>query len=169
LSEPVRTRFGYHLIEVLDRDNQRFQVRHILVFLDVTEEDKAAARDRAYGAHRKLMDGMPFSELAPTSDDFLTSGQGGELGWTQEDYLLPDVKAALDTTTVGSFTEVVETDRGYHIFLLENRRHGDAFTYDEIKEQLLLFLQQKQLEEAYDEWLTAVRDSAYIEIKVWEK
>jgi peptidyl-prolyl cis-trans isomerase SurA len=169
LSEPVRTRFGYHLIEVMARDNQRFQVRHILVFLDVSDEDRQAARDRADGAYRKLEEGMPFSELAATSDDFLTVDQGGELGWTQEALLLPDVKAALDTTTVGSYTEVVETDRGYHIFLLENRRSGDDYTYEEIKDQLVLFLQQKELEEAYDEWLTAVRDSAYIEIKAWER
>ena len=31
LSEPVRTPFGYHLIQLIDRDGERFNTRHILI------------------------------------------------------------------------------------------------------------------------------------------
>ena len=31
LSEPVRTPFGYHIIQLIDRDEEQFHARHILV------------------------------------------------------------------------------------------------------------------------------------------
>lgn len=31
LSEPVRTPFGYHIIQLIDRDEEKFHARHILV------------------------------------------------------------------------------------------------------------------------------------------
>ena len=31
LSEPVRTQFGYHLIQLIDREGERFNTRHILI------------------------------------------------------------------------------------------------------------------------------------------
>ncbi len=44
LSEPVRTAYGYHLIEVLSRQGDSVQARHILTSFDLTEE----ALDRLY-------------------------------------------------------------------------------------------------------------------------
>ena len=59
--------------------------------------------------------------------------------------------------------------RNRSAFEVLNRRQGEPYSYDEIKDQLMVYLQNQKLQEAYDEWLTGIRDSAYVEIKAWEK
>ena len=64
---------------------------------------------------------------------------------------------------------VLSSDRGFHVFKVTNRRTGGEFTYEEIKDRLRGFLEQQALTEAYDEWMVGIRDSAYVEIKTWER
>lgn len=169
LSKIVRTRHGYHLIEVMEREGARYRVRHILVMMQYSESDKEAARKRAEEARQKLDRGESFEDLIPSTEDFLTRDRGGDLGWTPMEFLLPQVKEELDSLTVGEVSPVIETDRGFHIFKVLNRRHGEEYEYDEIKDQLMGYLQQQELQKAYDDWLQGIRDSAYVEIKTWER
>lgn len=170
LSPPVRSRFGYHLIEVLERDGERYNVRHILVLVEPSPEDVARARDTAERARGRVQAGEPFETVAKEmSEDALTRDKGGDLGWTPVQYLLPDVAAMLDSMTVGDVSAVAQSDLGFHVFKIQNRRAGGEYAFDEIKDRLRTYLEQKELETVYDEWLVAVRDSAYIEIKTWER
>lgn len=170
LSGPVRTRFGYHIIQLLGREGKRFEVSHILAMVDPGPEDVERARKRTEAALERVRNGEDFAEVArEMSEDELSRDEGGDLGWTPVQYLLPDVAAVLDTVAVGSVSPVVESDRGFHVFKVLNRRAGGAYDFDEIKDQLRTYLEQKKLEEVYDEWLAAVRDSAYVEIKAWQR
>jgi peptidyl-prolyl cis-trans isomerase SurA len=170
LSEPVRSRFGYHLIEVLERDGNRFHVRHILAQVEPTDEDVKRARAAAETARNRILAGASFEDVAKElSEDTLTRDKGGDLGWTPVQYLLPQVAAVLDSVDVGDTSPVVESDLGFHVFKVLNRRSGGEYAYDEIKDRLRGFLEQKELEKVYDDWLAAVRDSAYVEIKTWER
>jgi peptidyl-prolyl cis-trans isomerase SurA len=170
LSQPVRSRYGYHLIEVLDRDGVRFQVRHILTLLEPGAADVERAREKAERALARIRDGEGFEDVArEVSEDALTREGGGDLGWTPTQYLLPEVASRLDTLNVGDVSPVVESDRGFHVFKILNRRSGGEYEFEEIKDRLRAFLEQKELERVYDEWLAAVRDSAYVEIKTWER
>lgn len=170
LSDPVRTRFGYHLVELLGREGARFEVRHILAMVDPGPEDVERARKKTEQALERLQGGEAFGVVArEMSEDEISRDQGGDLGWTPVQYLLPDVAALLDTLAVGDVSPVVESDRGFHVFKILDRRAGGAYDYEEIKDQLRTYLEQKKLEEVYDEWLASVRDSAYVEIKAWQR
>jgi parvulin-like peptidyl-prolyl isomerase len=103
------------------------------------------------------------------SDDPSTRENGGNLGWTATEVLLPGVKEVVDTLEVGGVSPVLSSDRGFHVFKVTNRRTGGEFTYEEIEDQLRGFLEQKKLTEVYDEWMAGIRDSAYVEIKAWER
>ena len=170
LSEVVRTQFGYHLIEVLERDGSRFRVRHILAMVQPSQVQLEEARARAVEAWKRVTGGESFAEVAlEMSDDPSTRENGGNLGWTATEVLLPGVKEVVDTLEVGGVSPVLTSDRGFHVFRVTNRRTGGEFTYEEIKDQLRGFLEQKKLTEAYDEWMVGIRDSAYVEIKAWER
>ncbi len=166
LSAPVRTRFGWHLIEVLDRDGSRFQVRHILAIVQPTPEDVQSAQAKAEKAREEVVSGKPFAEVAKAmSDDELTRGNGGDLGWTPVQALVPAVASLVDSVGVNGISPVVQSERGFHVFKILNRRSGGAYNYDEVRDQLKGYLEQQELEKAYDKWMGAVRDSAYVEIK----
>jgi peptidyl-prolyl cis-trans isomerase SurA len=168
LSVPVRSRFGYHLIELLERDGERFRVRHILALVQPTEDDIIGARERVEAARERLAAGESFEDLAAElSDDPLTRDQGGDLGWTPLQALLPEVAQMIDSVGVNNISPVLPSDRGFHVFKIKNRRGGGAYQFDEIRDQLRGYLEQQELEAAYDKWMSGVRDSAYVEIKAW--
>jgi peptidyl-prolyl cis-trans isomerase SurA len=169
ISPPVLTRFGYHLIEVLERDGDRFRVRHILALFDVSEEKVAEAREKMERARARILGGDAFETVArEMSEDEATREKGGNLGWTPVQFLVKNVAEMLDSLEVEEVSPVVESDRGFHVFKILNKRSGGEFEFEEIEERLRAFLEQQKLEQEYDKWMQGVRDSAYIEIKSWD-
>jgi len=78
---------------------------------------------------------------------------------------LPEVAGLIDSLKVGELSPVIRSAKGFHVFKVLNRRTGEDYTYDEIKDRLRAYLEQQQLEKAYDTWMKGIRDSAYVEIK----
>ena len=170
LSGPVRSAFGYHLIEVLERDGERFKVRHILALVEPKPDQIQAAHDRAAAARARMVNGESFeSVVKQSSEDPETKDQGGNLGWISPQLLLPEVAGLIDSLKVGELSPVVRSAKGFHVFKVLNRRAGEDYTYDEIKDRLRGYLEQQQLEKAYDTWMKGIRDSAYVEIKGWSR
>jgi len=170
LSPSVRSAFGYHLIEVLERDGDRFRVRHILALVEPKPDQIEAARARAEAARARVQGGESFETVArEMSEDEFTREQGGDLGWISPKLLVAEVGGSLDSLEVGEVSAVLSTQQGFNVFKIMNRKSGEEFTYEEIKDRLRTFLEQKKLEEAYDKWMTGIRDSSYVEIKTWSR
>jgi len=119
-------------------------------------------------AWERIEAGESFEDVArETSDDEATRETGGDLGWTPAQFLVPGVKEVVDTLEVGAVSPVVASDQGFHVFKVKNRRSGGEYEFEEIKDRLHGFLEQKELEKVYDEWMAGIRDSSYIEIRTW--
>ena len=73
------------------------------------------------GANRALADldaGIPFENVALEFDP----ETGGYLGWVPRGYLLiPAVEAVVFDQPVGTYTEIIESELGYHILLVIDR------------------------------------------------
>lgn len=98
---------------LLSRSNTMFRVSHILV------EDEAHAR--------ALMDsldaGTPFADLAQRhSRDSTWAGEGGDLGWGNENAFIPEFRTALAGLSEGDVAGPVQTERGWHLLMLTETR-----------------------------------------------
>ncbi len=128
LSEPVRTRFGYHLIKVTDRRPGRgkIQVAHILVRMSssVDAAGQQAARARIDDIYARLQKGESFETLARTySDDGQSKSAGGVLPYFGTNQNVPTFEeAAYALTTPGSYSKPVQTNYGWHILKLIDRK-----------------------------------------------
>ena len=110
LTEPVRTPFGYHVIEVQDQTEDSVQARHILVPFARTEESELALLTLA-DSLEELGDARTFAEAASTlglgvetaylSTEFAFVAGAGQVGegsdWAFEEALVGDVSAVLET------------------------------------------------------------------------
>lgn len=169
-SEPVRSLQGYHIFDMLERDGSCWVLRHILVAVPMEEEDIELARRKADAALMRIRAGEEFETVVrEVSDDPMTRDIGGDLGWTASEGLVPAVTDAIDSLQIGAISGVVQTERGFHVFKLLDRREGGEYDFDEIRERLIGFLEQQELEEAYGKWLASVRDSAFVEVKTWSR
>lgn len=124
ISQPVRTRYGYHLIKVTDiRPNQgEIRVSHIMVKTAATasSEDSAKAVQKINEIYQKLQAGEKFEDLAKQfSDDQSSSKNGGLLPWFGTGRMVPEFEtAAYSLKYPGDYSKPVKTAYGWHIIKL---------------------------------------------------
>jgi len=121
LTEPVRTSFGYHVIEVQDQADDSVQARHILIPFVRTEESELtlltlADSLEALGESRTLAEAaLNLSlgvETAFLSAEFAFVAGAGQVGegadWAFEEALIEDVSPVLETRQAFYMLELVE-------------------------------------------------------------
>jgi peptidyl-prolyl cis-trans isomerase C len=93
----------------------------------------------------KLQDGKKFDKLVKDSTDENTVDGGGHLGWKLPSTLPPGVGQALAPLKKGGFTTTpVQTDTGWHVFLVEDQRPYAPPPLASLKAQLLAAVQQQK-------------------------
>jgi peptidyl-prolyl cis-trans isomerase SurA len=183
VSEPVRSPFGWHLIEVLDRDTLRTaagrdsldaqgqpvpeaHVRHILIRVQVTDSDRERARTLAERVRAEAAKGMDFATLVRRYSKYQgPQGPDGDIGFVSVGTLLPSIREGLDTLEVGQVSDVLENPAGFNVFKLTDRKPERPYTLDEIKEQLPEAVGQIKERERLDDWIKGLREKGQIEIR----
>jgi len=110
---------NYEENKALYMEPERRRVAHILV--ENLEDDAAAqAQAKAEAILAELQNGADFATLAQEkSDDLVSAELGGDLDWIDRDMMEPEFEeAAFALANVGDFSDVVQTEFGYHIIKL---------------------------------------------------
>jgi len=172
ISQPIRTRFGYHIIQVLehipatDSTEEQVHARHVMVQAKPTPADEERARKRAMAVRDTLMHGADFAAVAKRySADSATRDSGGVLGEIPVPGLPANLREPLSGLRVGEVSVPFKRDAGYHIFKLLSRSPETDYKYDEIKDDLKQLVMNKKLEEAYHRWYERIRKTVNVEMK----
>lgn len=121
LSNIVRTRYGYHVLEVTGRRDARGEIRtaHIMIRTKdgASEEELTQAENRIGQVYDLLQNGLPWEELAmKMSEDATTSGKGGELPWFGTGKMVEEFEnAAFGLASDGAISKPFKTSYGWHI------------------------------------------------------
>ena len=125
VSKPVRTRFGYHLVKVIDvRENRgEVTVAHIMIAKPQSngEAEMVKAKNTINDIYTKLKQGENFSTLATQFSEDKNSGpRGGTLPRFASGQLSSDTfeSKAFALVNPGDYTEPFETQFGWHIVKL---------------------------------------------------
>jgi len=135
VSEPFRTRFGFHILKVNDKRNSlgEITVGHIMTY-----KNKADAFERIKNISDSLKSGLSFEYLAKKySEDKNSSFKGGRLNPFSSGQInsIPFEKAAFNLSNNDEISNPIETKYGWHIIKLYDKKNVKEF--DEIKFQLL--------------------------------
>jgi len=120
---------------------------------------------RANALVQQLKDGADFSELAQQHSEGTESVLGGDLGFMRKNELLGPLARALEGMKIGDVSQPVETELGIHILTLEETTPGEPLPFDEVKDAIKNNLFQRKTRAVRGEWLSNLKDKAYIEIK----
>ncbi len=141
VSNPVRTRFGYHIIKVVDRRPAQGEVlvAHIMIKTppNMKEEDSVNTYKKTQEIYEKIKAGTEkFDDLAQQfSDDKASAKKGGELPWFGTYKMPPEFeKASFALKNKGDMSEIVRTKYGWHIIKLKDKRGLASF--EEMKSEL---------------------------------
>ena len=141
---------------VSDSDSrEEVSARHILV--DTEEEAK--------GLITKLSEGADFAELAKEFSTGPSGPNGGALGYFGRGQMVPDFEVAAFNLEIGTYTAApVQTQFGWHVILLEDKRTAQPASLEEMREQIGTALSQQALARLIEE----MRADATIEARSFE-
>jgi peptidyl-prolyl cis-trans isomerase SurA len=183
LSPPIRTQFGWHLLEVIERDTVKTRAgrdslddkgnallevhaRHILVRVPIGEADTERARTLAARVRSEAAKGTDFATLARRYSKYVGPHDAdGDIGFVPLATLQPAIRTGLDSLEVGQISEVLQNAIGFNIFRVVERRPERPFTYEEIKDELPDAVAEIKLRERYEEWVKGLRAKAHVEVR----
>jgi len=143
ISDPVRTRFGYHIIKVTDKRPARgtIKVAHLMIQTSKssTEEQVVNAEKKINELYDKLVKGESWDELVKAhSEDPGTQKKNGELptfGSGTSQRMVPAFEdAAFSLMKDGEFSKPVKTDYGFHI--IKRLELKDIASYETLKKEI---------------------------------
>jgi peptidyl-prolyl cis-trans isomerase SurA len=153
----VRSRFGWHVIELVQKHDQDFRTRHILFALMPNSTDSARTKDRADSLRRVAMSGADFSELARKhSSEKSTASFGGVLGWYPEGELQGQFKDIIAGIATGKVGQPIPTPDGLILLRVDERVQSRRLTPEEdwtrLSQMAGQFLGGQKLEKFVTRW-----------------
>lgn len=163
-------------VKVSDEDVQKFydgnkpqfavpeqvHVRHILAKVEpgAAPADKAKAKEKAQDLLKKAQGGEDFAQLASqNSDDPVSKARGGDIGYVSRGKTPPDFeKAVFALTKPGELSGIVESQFGYHILQLIERKQPSVMQLDDqVKKNIARVLQERKALESLRGRVEALR------------
>lgn len=107
--------------------SKEVEVGQIVKYAKVSRTRKAEARQKILKLRERIQNGESFEDLAKIySDDPGSANQGGNLGFWGRGVMAPEFEAAALRLKKGEMSEPVETQFGFHLIELLDRR-GDEY------------------------------------------
>ncbi len=171
ISAPFRSESGWHIVQLKDLrgganlEIQQYHVRHIQIEPNEIRTE-GQADDLIHDLYRRIQEGEDLSDLArQNTDDESSMVSGGDLDWITFGQLPPDFLAVVQDLDIGEMSEPVHLQSGWHIIELLEKRMQDV-TQENMRYQAEQILRQRKFENELENWLTEMRDTAYIDIKI---
>lgn len=140
VSEPIQTKFGYHLVKKTDERKARGEVvaAHILIIANEksTPEQTKMAQRKINEIYKELQSGVVFEELVKRhSEDKNSVNKGGVIQPFGINKMFPEFEeATFSIKEIGGYSEPVQTPIGWHIIKLIERK--ETLSFDKSKRTL---------------------------------
>ena len=169
VADPIKNSLGIHVVQLLEKrgasttTGESSLVRHILISPSAIRSEEEAAQ-MIQELKLRIEQGEEFSALAEQySDDPSSALAGGDLGWNSGENFVPEFQAAMAAAEIGVMTEPFETEYGWHILEVQERRIEDL-SEDALNDLALRAIYERRFDELLQGWIKEVRDEAYVEI-----
>ena len=132
---------------------------HILKKASSEAEFEQAEKEVAI-LRARLEEGEDFVELVrKESDDSQNDGHLGEFGRGR---MVPPFEKAAFALEVGELSQPVRTQFGWHLIQLHERSEPVLTPFDEVREQVIEYLQERRKDKVFEEFLDGLKEKAEI-------
>ena len=120
------------------KPEEEVKARHILV----------ESEDKAKEIAEKIAHGADFAEMAKeNSKDPGTKDEGGSLGYFSKGQMVPQFEEAAFKLEKGDVSQPVQTQFGWHLIQVEDRRERKPPEFDVIKDRLMASMMHRKAQE----------------------
>jgi peptidyl-prolyl cis-trans isomerase C len=132
----IRARYDKEIAAMPPQNEVR--ARHILV----------KTKEEAEAIIKQLDGGAKFEDVAKEKSTDGSAAQGGDLGYFGPGQMVPEFDKAANALEVGQYTkEPVQTQFGFHVIKLEDKRTQQPPAFDQVKDQVKsILIREKYME-----------------------
>jgi peptidyl-prolyl cis-trans isomerase SurA len=148
--------------------NETYRPSHILFIIpkEATPEAMGEIRKKAQKVLERIKGGEDFGEMALLYSEDASSKNRGDLGDFKRGELVPAFERAALRLKVGEVSEIVRTDYGFHIIKLLDRKGMEPLPFEEVKEKVRADYYENEMEKAFRQYITTLKEKSVIEIKL---
>jgi len=167
ISEPFETRLGFHIINVLDKHDQKVHIRQIFVKIEPDEQQIKLVNSTLDSLRVNCKTKDDFSKAVQKfSSDLESKNRNGSIGWISLLELPAAVRIAVDTLPSGSVTRIVNEENMYSIYRIDDRVKQRALNlendYGILSEKARDIMAQKKLIDLVSQW----KQELFIDIRL---
>jgi parvulin-like peptidyl-prolyl isomerase len=155
--------------ELRNAHAERVRVEHILLKVPagapLIEKNKVMARAQAL--RKRLDGGEDFEELAQKeSEDVESAPRGGDLGTILKGWMPPEFEKAAFSMNVGEVSQPVETNFGFHILRVQEKKAAETMRFEKLKPSIKQFLMNIDFQKELQVYIKKLRTSSTVEVKL---
>jgi peptidyl-prolyl cis-trans isomerase SurA len=148
------------------RDEQVYLSQIVISTEGKTPEQTAAAEKKAADLVTQARKGERFSDLArKNSDDPETARDGGQLPPYKRGVLRKEIEDVVFQAKKGFVTDPIKSPQGLVILKVDEHFEAGQASFEEVKDEIFQRLAQPKMGPKYREFLTKLRQDAYLQIK----
>jgi len=148
------------------------RLSEILISTDAKPNDSADEAQRLQAAQAKadellaqIRKGAKFEDVAKKNSDGPTAGQGGDLGEFKRGTLAKEIEDKTFVMKPNEVSDVIRTKQGFIILKVMAHHNAGVPALSEIEPRIQDALYMKKLQPALREYLTKLREDAFIDVK----
>jgi len=148
------------------KQEEGVKASHILIGIDekASADDRKKGREKAEKLKKELTGGADFAALAKGNSSCPSSQQGGDLGFFGKGQMVPAFEKAAFALKPGEISDVVETQFGYHIIKLTEKKAAETVAFKDAKPRIEEYLNGQKINDAIQSFIADARKSAKIEV-----
>ena len=121
------------------------------------------ARAQLENLREELEAGADFAELAGAHSE-LFPDNGGSMGRQSLDSFVPELSAIIAYLEEGEVSEVIETQFGVQLLMLDERQEAGTLPLEEVRIEIEPILRTEEAEKRYVKWLKDLRRSSRVRV-----
>jgi len=144
----------------------KYHLRNIIMMFPAGAggAEKQVVFEKMNKVYDELRDGANFELLAELYSESSQAEKGGDLGLISFEDISPQLQQAIKDLAVGQHTQVIETERGYQIFYIEDITRVGGKTFEEAQADIEQQLYNDLVDEKFKSWLGDLRENSHIKI-----
>ena len=156
--------------EVKDEDIRKFYEENKDAFKQAESADAShilvAEEDKAREIYEKIKNGGDFEELAREFSTCPSKEKGGDLGTFTRGQMVKEFEDAVFENEVGTITEPVKTQFGYHIIKINQKNDARELSFDEVKDRIVEQVRRQKEQEIYNKKITELKDKYEVKMNI---
>ena len=148
------------VLEYYEKNKESFTEKEQVYLYNILLETEEEAQDIL----EQLKAGGDFSEIAKEKSAGPSAAQGGDLGYLTKGTIIPEIEEVVFALEVEELSEIINTDFGFHILKITEKKAETVKTLEEVKEDIIQTLLPNKQKEAFENLLEELKGKAEIEI-----